>query len=85
MGGASTSAVRAAPTTTATTATTCRSSTTPSAPGVGGENVDIKDGTTGAKISGNGFDGASVCPVTIAGDITVTGGRGAANPGVPVG
>ncbi len=128
-------------------------------PGVGGENIDIKEGTTGAKISGNTFDGsgltganyddswvdmkgndilvennngrhttnngyethsqqsgwgcgtvfrgntsdlsgasgsgrygfnvtnydASDCPVTIAGDNTVTGGRGVANPGVPVG
>ncbi|MEV0369575.1 sheath polysaccharide-degrading enzyme [Streptomyces sp. NPDC050636] len=128
-------------------------------PGVGGENIDIKEGTTGAKISGNTFDGsgltganfddswvdvkgndvvvenntgghttnngyethsqqsgwgcgavfrgnksdlsdatgtgrygfnitnydASDCPVTIAGDNTVTGGRGTANPGVPVG
>ncbi|WP_078872358.1 right-handed parallel beta-helix repeat-containing protein [Streptomyces sp. NRRL S-337] len=128
-------------------------------PGVGGENIDIKEGTTGAKISGNTFDGsgltgahfddswvdikgnkvlvenntgrhtsnngyethsqqpgwgcgtvfrgnrsdlsgatgsgrygfnitnydASGCPVTIAGDNTVTGGRGVTNPGVPVG
>ncbi|TJZ51060.1 sheath polysaccharide-degrading enzyme [Streptomyces piniterrae] len=128
-------------------------------PGVGGENIDIKEGTTGARISGNTFDGggltgahfddswvdvkgngvvvenntgrhttnngyethsqqsgwgcgavfrgnrsdlsgatgsgqygfnvtnydASECPVTIAGDNTVTGGRGIANPGVPVG
>ncbi|MGP8302554.1 right-handed parallel beta-helix repeat-containing protein [Streptomyces inhibens] len=128
-------------------------------PGVGGENIDIKEGTTGAKIIGNTFDGsgltgahyddswvdikgnkvlvenntgkhttnngyethtqqsgwgcgtvfrgntsdlsgatgsgrygfnithydASGCPVTIAGDNTVTGGRGVANPGIPVG
>ncbi|WP_407286127.1 right-handed parallel beta-helix repeat-containing protein [Streptomyces sp. BP-8] len=128
-------------------------------PGVGGENIDIKEGTTGAKIIGNSFDGsgltgahfddswvdikgnkvvvenntgkhtsnngyethsqqpgwgcgtvfrgnksdlsgatgsgrygfnithydASGCPVTIAGDNTVTGGRGVANPGIPVG
>lgn len=128
-------------------------------PGVGGENIDIKEGTTGAKISGNTFDGsgltgahfddswvdikgnkvvvennkgrhttnngyethsqqsgwgcgtvfrgnssdlsgatgsgrygfhvthydASDCPVTIAGDNTVSQGRGVANPGVPVG
>ncbi|MFJ8676660.1 right-handed parallel beta-helix repeat-containing protein [Streptomyces sp. NPDC093589] len=128
-------------------------------PGVGGENIDIKEGTTGARISGNTFDGsgltgahfddswadikgndtvvennighhttnngyethtqqsgwgcgtvfrgntsdltgatgsgrygfnvtnyhASDCPVTIAGDNTVNGGRGVANPGVPVG
>lgn len=128
-------------------------------PGVGGENIDIKEGTTGAKIIGNTFDGsgltgahyddswadikgnkvlvegntgkhtrnngyethsqqpgwgcgtvfrgnrsdlsgasgpnrygfhitnydASNCPVTISGDNTVTGGRGIATPGVPVG
>ncbi|MEF3115757.1 right-handed parallel beta-helix repeat-containing protein [Streptomyces chrestomyceticus] len=128
-------------------------------PGVGGENIDIKEGTTGAKIIGNTFDGsgltgahyddswadikgnkvlvegntgkhtrnngyethsqqpgwgcgtvfrgnrsdlsgasgpnrygfhitnydASTCPVTISGDNTVTGGRGIATPGVPVG
>ncbi|MFI2241780.1 nitrous oxide reductase family maturation protein NosD [Streptomyces chrestomyceticus] len=128
-------------------------------PGVGGENIDIKEGTTGAKIIGNTFDGsgltgahyddswadikgnkvlvegntgkhtrnngyethsqqpgwgcgtvfrgnrsdlsgasgpnrygfhitnydASDCPVTISGDNTVTGGRGIATPGVPVG
>ncbi|MEV5594323.1 right-handed parallel beta-helix repeat-containing protein [Streptomyces sp. NPDC052496] len=128
-------------------------------PGVGGENIDIKEGTTGAKIIGNTFDGsgltgthyddswadikgnkvlvenntgkhtrnngyethsqqpgwgcgtvfrdnrsdlsgasgpnrygfhitnydASGCPVTITGDNKVTGGRGIATPGVPVG
>ncbi|MFD7664128.1 right-handed parallel beta-helix repeat-containing protein [Streptomyces sp. NPDC059788] len=128
-------------------------------PGVGGENIDIKEGTTGAKIIGNTFDGsgltgahyddswadikgnkvlvegntgkhtrnngyethsqqpgwgcgtvfrgnrsdlggatgpnrygfhitnygASRCPVTITGDNKVTGGRGIATPGVPVG
>ncbi|MFJ9418443.1 right-handed parallel beta-helix repeat-containing protein [Streptomyces sp. NPDC101227] len=128
-------------------------------PGVGGENIDIKEGTTGAKISGNTFDGSGLtgahfddswvdikgnkvvvenntgkhttndgyethspqsgwgcgtvfrgnksdlsgatgsgrysfnvthydpsgCPVTITGDNTVTGGRGIANPGIPVG
>ncbi|MGG2465413.1 right-handed parallel beta-helix repeat-containing protein [Streptomyces sp. RGM 3693] len=128
-------------------------------PGVGGENVDIKEGTTGAKIIGNNFDGSGLtganfddswvdikgnkvlvenntgahttnngyethtqqpgwgcgavfrgnrsdlsgatgagrygfnitnyqadsCPVSIADDNTVTGGRGTANPGVPVG
>ncbi|MFI0262178.1 right-handed parallel beta-helix repeat-containing protein [Streptomyces sp. NPDC017056] len=128
-------------------------------PGVGGENIDIKEGTTGAKIIGNTLDGsgltgahyddswadikgnnvlvenntgkhtrnngyethsqqpgwgcgtvfrgnrsdlsgatgpdrygfnitnyrASDCPVTISRDNTVTGGRGTANPGVPVG
>ncbi|MFG2221620.1 right-handed parallel beta-helix repeat-containing protein [Streptomyces sp. NPDC048644] len=127
-------------------------------PGVGGENIDVKEGTTGAKIVGNTFDGSGLtganyddswvdvkgndvlvenntgrhttnngyethsqesgwgcgtvfrgnksdlsgasgegrygfnitnydkdCPVTIAGDNTVTGGRGVANPGVPVG
>ncbi|GAA2648654.1 right-handed parallel beta-helix repeat-containing protein [Streptomyces lunalinharesii] len=128
-------------------------------PGIGGENVDIKEGTTGAKLIGNTFDGSGLtganfddswvdikgngvlvedntgihttnngyethtqqpgwgcgavfrgnrsdlsgatgsgrygfnitnyragdCPVTIAGDNTVTGGRGTANPGIPVG
>lgn len=29
-------------------------------PGVGGENVDIKEGTTGAKIIGNTFDGSGL-------------------------
>ncbi|WP_406004063.1 right-handed parallel beta-helix repeat-containing protein [Streptomyces sp. NBC_00987] len=29
-------------------------------PGVGGENVDIKEGTTGAKIVGNTFDGSGL-------------------------
>ncbi|MFJ2910279.1 right-handed parallel beta-helix repeat-containing protein [Streptomyces sp. NPDC087228] len=29
-------------------------------PGVGGENVDIKEGTTGAKITGNTFDGSGL-------------------------
>ncbi|MGI5468147.1 right-handed parallel beta-helix repeat-containing protein [Streptomyces sp. CA-132043] len=127
-------------------------------PDVGGENIDIKEGTTGAKIIGNTFDGSGLtgthyddswvdvkgndvlvenntgthttnngyethtqqsgwgcgtvfrgnksdlsdasgsgrygfnitnydaadCPVTITGDNTVTGGRGIANPGVPV-
>ncbi|WP_050515152.1 nitrous oxide reductase family maturation protein NosD [Streptomyces rimosus] len=128
-------------------------------PGVGGENIDIKEGTTGAKIIGNTFDGSGLtgahyddswadikgnkvlvedntgkhtrnngyethsqqpgwgcgtvfrgnrsdlsgatgpnrygfhitnyqagsCPVTITGDNKVTGGRGIATPGVPVG
>lgn len=128
-------------------------------PGVGAENVDVKEGTTGTKIIGNTFDGSGLtgvhfddswvdvkgndvlvenntgrhttnngyethtqqpgwgcgtvfrgnksdlsgatgagryafnitnydaadCPVTIALDNTVTGGRGIANPGVPVG
>ncbi|MER7985810.1 right-handed parallel beta-helix repeat-containing protein [Streptomyces noursei] len=128
-------------------------------PGIGGENVDVKEGTTGAKLIGNTFDGSGLtgahfddswvdikgngvlvedntgihttnngyethsqqpgwgcgavfrgnrsdlsgatgsgrygfnitnyragdCPVTIAGDNTVTGGRGTANPGIPVG
>ncbi|TSB17737.1 right-handed parallel beta-helix repeat-containing protein [Streptomyces benahoarensis] len=128
-------------------------------PGVGGENIDVKEGTTGTKIVGNTFDGSGLtgahfddswvdvkgndvlvekntgrhtrnngyethsqesgwgcgtvfkgnksdlsgasgegrygfnitnydakkCPVTIAGDNTVTGGRGVANPGIPVG
>ncbi|MFF0626102.1 nitrous oxide reductase family maturation protein NosD [Streptomyces sp. NPDC004296] len=128
-------------------------------PGVGGENVDVKEGTTGTKIIGNTFDGSGLtgahfddswvdikgnkvlvekntgvhttnngyethtqqpgwgcgtvfrgnrsdlsgatgagrygfnitnyqaddCPVGIAADNTVTGGRGTANPGVPVG
>ncbi|KOU08918.1 sheath polysaccharide-degrading enzyme [Streptomyces sp. NRRL F-5755] len=128
-------------------------------PGVGGENIDIKEGTTGAKIIGNTFDGSGLtgahyddswadikgnqvlvedntgrhtrnngyethsqqpgwgcgtvfrnnrsdlsgatgpdrygfhitnyqaagCPVTITADNKVTGGRGIATPGVPVG
>ncbi|WP_329199642.1 right-handed parallel beta-helix repeat-containing protein [Streptomyces sp. NBC_01435] len=29
-------------------------------PGVGGENVDIKEGTTGARITGNTFDGSGL-------------------------
>ncbi|PKV85159.1 right-handed parallel beta-helix repeat-containing protein [Streptomyces sp. TLI_146] len=29
-------------------------------PGVGGENVDIKEGTTGARIAGNHFDGSGL-------------------------
>ncbi|WP_328316920.1 right-handed parallel beta-helix repeat-containing protein [Streptomyces sp. NBC_00388] len=29
-------------------------------PGVGGENVDIKEGTTGARIAGNTFDGSGL-------------------------
>ena len=127
-------------------------------PGVGGENIDIKEGTTGAKIIGNTFDGdgltganyddswvdikgndvlvegntgknttnngfetheqqdgwgcgtvfrgndadltgasgddqfainvtnydAASCPVTVAADNTVKGGKGLTNPGVPV-
>ncbi|MEU7255936.1 right-handed parallel beta-helix repeat-containing protein [Streptomyces rimosus] len=128
-------------------------------PGVGGENIDIKEGTTGAKIIGNTFDGSGLtgahyddswadikgnkvlvedntgkrtrnngyethsqqpgwgcgtvfrnnrsdlsgatgpdrygfhitnyqaadCPVTITADNKVTGGRGIATPGVPIG
>ncbi|GGX03667.1 hypothetical protein GCM10010341_26570 [Streptomyces noursei] len=128
-------------------------------PGVGGENVDIEDGTTGAKTIGNSFDGSGLtgadfdgswgdikgdkaldennagvhttdngyathtgqpgrgcgtvfrgnrsdpsgatgagrhgfditdydaggCPVTIARDNAVSGGRGVADPGIPVG
>lgn len=128
-------------------------------PGVGGENIDVKERTTGTKIIGNTFDGsgltganyddswvdvkgndvlvenntgrhttnngyethtqqsgwgcgavfrgntsdlsgatgsgrygfnvtnydASDCPVTISGDNDVTGGRGVANPGIPIG
>ncbi|WP_411120989.1 right-handed parallel beta-helix repeat-containing protein [Streptomyces sp. x-19] len=128
-------------------------------PGIGGENVDVKEGTTGAKLIGNTFDGSGLtganfddswvdikgngvlvqdntgihttnngyethspqpgwgcgavfrgnrsdlsgatgsgrygfnitnyraadCPVTIAGDNTITGGRATANPGIPVG
>ncbi|NGO69585.1 right-handed parallel beta-helix repeat-containing protein [Streptomyces boncukensis] len=128
-------------------------------PDIGGENIDIKEGTTGARIIGNTFDGSGLtganyddswvdikgndvlvednvgrnttndgfqthevqdgwgcgavfrgnradltgatggdryainvtnyaagsCEVTVAGDNTVTGGRGLTNPGIPVG
>ncbi|ANZ19330.1 right-handed parallel beta-helix repeat-containing protein [Streptomyces noursei] len=51
------------------------------------DNVQILDNTTGA--GRHGFDiadyDAGGCPVTIAGDNTVSGGRGVADPGIPVG
>lgn len=71
------SAVRAVPT---TGATTSRSSATPSAPDVGGENIGVKEGTTGTRIVGNTFDGGG-----LTGANTVTGARATANPWVPVG